>query len=96
MWEPMIGSVGTLIGVLVTYLTFVKGRDREIQKEATEKANMSTQLQSIGKGVNEIKEKVNVNEDKMDRMNEKLIRIDESTKSAHKRIDNIVKQGRHD
>lgn len=91
MWETLIGSLGTLFGVVITYLTFVKGRDKEIRSEAAKDATLETQLTHIIGGVDEIKVKMSIDDDKVNRMSNDIIRIDESAKSAHKRIDNIVK-----
>lgn len=92
MWETLIGSLGTLFGVVITYLTFVKGRDKEIEAKASEQTTVTMQLQHIGTGVDEIKKNMNDNEQKVNEMHNHLIRVDESAKSAHKRIDNIVRE----
>lgn len=94
VWETLIGSIGTLFGVVITYLTFVKGRDKEIKEKASEQTTMTVQLQHIGTGVDEIKKNMNDNEEKVNKMHNDLIRVDESAKSAHKRIDNLVEKER--
>ncbi len=96
MWEPLIGSVGTIFGVIITYFTFVKGRDKEIRQEATRDATIEAQLKNIDTGVHDIRRSIQSTDEKVNRMHTDLIRIDESTKSAHKRIDNLVKQGKDD
>lgn len=96
MWEPLIGSVGTLFGVIITYLTFVKGRDKEIRTEAMRDATIETQLKNISGGVKEISDSVKSTDEKVNRMHNDIVRLEESAKSAHKRIDNLVKQGKDD
>jgi len=92
MWETLIGSLGTLFGVVITYLTFVKGRDKEIRTEAMRDATIETQLRNIDTGVIEIRSSIQMTDEKVNKMHNDLIRIDENAKSAHKRIDNIVRK----
>lgn len=84
-----IGVIGTLIGFVFSYVTFQRFRDKDIKAEAKEDGSIRTKLDAIGKGVDEIRIDLKANEKQMTRMNEHLIRVDESTKSAHKRIDKL-------
>jgi len=92
MWEPLIGSIGTIFGVIITYYTFVRGRDKEIRSEATRDATIEAQLKNIDSGVSEIKSSIQSTDEKVNQMHNDLVRLEESTKSAHKRIDNIVRK----
>lgn len=85
----LIGAIGTVIGIVITYLTFVRSRDKTIRKEAEQHGVISTQLNSISKGIDDILVDMKVHEKQMNRMNEQLIRVDEGMKSAHKRIDKL-------
>lgn len=87
--EIAIGAVCTLLGTLIAYLTFTRNRDKDTVAKAKEEAIISTQLGSISTGIEEIRVDMKANEKQMDRMQEQIIRIDESTKSAHKRLDKI-------
>ena len=87
--EWLIGAFGTLSGFVLSYLAFQRNRDKEIKNEAEDGAVIKTKLDSIGKGVDDIRIDLKANEKQMSRMNEQLIRVDESTKSAHKRIDKL-------
>ena len=57
--------------------------------------SIPTKPDSIGKGVDDIRIDLKANEKQMSRMNEQLIRVDESTKSAHKRIDKLEGVRKH-
>lgn len=57
--------------------------------------SIPTKLDSIGKGVDDIRIDLKANEKQMSRMNEQLIRVDESTKSADKRIDKLEGVRKH-
>ncbi len=50
---------------------------------------MATKLDFISQGVNNIQVKIEAQENKFIAMNERITRVEESTKSAHHRIDTI-------
>lgn len=91
----LLGAVSTVFGMVITYFTFMRGRDKSIKNEAEDGAVIKTKLDSIGKGVDDIRIDLKANEKQMSRMNEQLIRVDESTKSAHKRIDKLEGVRKH-
>lgn len=87
--EWILGAFGTLSGFVISYLAFQRNRDKEMKKDAEDGAVIRTKLDSIGKGVDDIRIDLKANEKQMNRMNEQIIRVDESTKSAHKRLDKL-------
>ena len=87
--EWLIGVIGTLAGFLISYLAFQRTRDNDLKSDAQEDGVIKTKLDSIGKGVDDIRIDLKANEKQMFRMSEQLVRVDESTKSAHKRIDKL-------
>lgn len=87
--EWLIGVIGTLAGFLISYLSFQRTRDKDLKSDAQEDGVIKTKLDSIGKGVDDIRIDLKANEKQMFRMSEQLVRVDESTKSAHKRIDKL-------
>lgn len=87
--EWLIGVGGTLAGFVFSYLAFQRNREKDIKSDAEEDGVIKTKLDSIGKGVDDIRIDLKANEKQMSQMNEQIIRVDESTKSAHKRIDNL-------
>lgn len=89
--EIAIGAISTLLGMAVTYFTFMRGRDKEIKTDAQEQAKVSYKLDHIGSGVDDIRLDLKDSDRQIGQINESLIRVDESVKSAHKRIDKIDK-----
>ncbi len=91
--EWIIGAFGTLSGFVISYLSFQRNRDREIKSRAagsaTESAVVRTKLDAIGQGVDSIRIDLKANEKQMVHLGERVTRVEESTKQAHKRIDNI-------
>lgn len=87
--ELIIGITCTVGGFVLSYMTFQRRRDQEIASDTKEKTVVSTKLDHISEGVDNIKVEMRANEKYMSRMNEQLIRVDESAKSAHKRLDKL-------
>lgn len=87
--EWLIGVIGTLAGFLISYFSFQRTRDKDLKSDAKEDGVIKTKLDSIGKGVDDIRIDLKANEKQLIRMGEQLVRVDESTKSAHKRIDKL-------
>lgn len=87
--EITIGIICTVGGFIVAYLTFIRNRDKDTRTGATESAVVRTKLDAIGQGVDSIRIDLKANEKEMSRVSERVTRVEESTKSAHRRIDNI-------
>lgn len=87
------GVIGALFGFLITYFGFMRNRDKDVKKEATESAVMSVNLDHIKTGVDSIVVDMKVRDKQFDEMSKEVVRIDESAKSAHKRIDKLDERG---
>lgn len=94
MMESLIGPAGIVVGIIITYLTFVRGRDKELREDASEAAEVKSKLNYIGSGISDIKDVVNHNEGKLDELTIQVARVEESAASAHQRIDNLYKDKR--
>lgn len=89
-----IALVCTLVGAIIGFLTFSMHKNKEIKKEATNSAVITTKLDNIGVGVEAIRLDIRDNEHKVADLSDRLIRTEESGKQAHRRIDYIeVKRG---
>ena len=69
-----------------------RSQKKEDREEASQSATIITKLEGIEKGVDDIKEelkgvKADVKED-----HDRIIRLEESSKQAHKRIDEIIEK----
>ena len=65
----------------------------DIKKDAAETATINVKLDTINKGVEDIKlEQKSTNKDIKD-LNERIVVVEQSTKSAHNRIDELTERG---
>lgn len=83
----------TLFGAIVGYQTFLFKKNSSTKKETKVDVEESTQVKTgldyISKGVDEIRIDLRANEKHMNALSERVTRVEESTKQAHKRIDYI-------
>lgn len=64
----------------------------DIKKDAAEMATINVKLDTIGRGVDDIKlEQKTVSKDIKD-LSDRVLKVEESTKSAHHRLDEIIER----
>ena len=85
----LIGVISALFGMFITYLTFMRNRDKDVRSDTTEQTRVSVKLDHIGKGVEDIKLELKDSDRQIGKLSEKVARIDEGVKSAHKRINKL-------
>lgn len=92
----ILGAISTVFGMVITYFTFMRGRDKTIKQSAEENAKVSTKLDHISRGVDDIRIDLRSNEKQINNVSERVTRVEESARSAHKRLDKIEGVKRHD
>lgn len=87
--ETFIGFGCTVLGLLIGLLAFGRNRDKDVKADAAKTAVIETKLDTISNGVESIRIDLKANEKQMDVLAERVARVEESSKHAHKRIDNL-------
>lgn len=89
-------EIGVLIAVgsfLIGIFSFNRTRDKDVKSDASESALIKTKLDNINAGVESIRIDIKANEKRVSDLSERVIRVEESSKQAHKRIDFIESKG---
>lgn len=92
-------EIGVLIAVASFFIglfTFNRNRDKDVRNDASESAVIKTKLDTINQGVESIRIDIKANEKRVADLNERVIRVEESSKQAHKRIDSLELKGEID
>jgi hypothetical protein len=89
----IIGFISMLLGTFIGFLTFNRSRDKDVRNDASESAVIRTKLDAISQSVESIRIDLRANEQRWNMLSETVIRVDESAKSAHKRIDALMNKG---
>jgi septal ring factor EnvC (AmiA/AmiB activator) len=82
-----------ILTFLVGFLTFSRNRDKDVKSEASHSATIQTKLENIDQGVRSIQIDLKANERRVNELNERVIRVEESSKQAHKRLDKFEDKG---
>jgi septal ring factor EnvC (AmiA/AmiB activator) len=85
------GIIIAVAGLLLSYLSYQLARTKEIKSDGQESAELKAELGYIRKGVDDIRIDLKANEKQMVALGERITRVEESAKSAHRRIDAIEK-----
>lgn len=85
--------LGAILGLAISFLTFNRNRDKDLKDKATNDAVIGTKLDSIGSSVESIRVDTKVTGRRLEEMSERVIRVEESAKQAHKRLDGIQERG---
>lgn len=91
MDDISIGLACTLFGAILSFLAFQRNKGHDIRADTKEEAETKTKLDYIATAVDEIRLDNKARDREINEFNTRLIRVEESTKSAHKRIDGIEK-----
>lgn len=83
--------VGALLAVSNLYRSSRKEATMEATTDAKSTTRLETKLEYIATGVDDIKLDMRDNQRRTDALTERVTRVEESTKSAHHRIDEIEK-----
>ncbi|MBU5594926.1 hypothetical protein KQI76_07090 [Amphibacillus sp. MSJ-3] len=88
----LLSIASVVIGILGYQLNKQKQQaesHKAVKNDATREAVIETKLDNISNGVDSIRIDLRANERQIGELNGRIIRVEESTKQAHKRIDNL-------
>ncbi|MGQ8823691.1 hypothetical protein COJ93_19100 [Bacillus anthracis] len=88
-------EIGVLIAVLslaISYLAYSLNKTKTIKSDGQQSAEMKAELGYIRKGVDDIRIDLKASEKQMIALGERVTRVEESSKQAHKRLDNLEKE----
>ena len=84
-WTMIISAVAAMSGMVLGWL----GRSRANRKDAAEDGELRANVNYIRKGVEELKLEIKARGQQYDVLAERVTRVEESAKQAHKRIDKM-------
>lgn len=90
----MTVEIGILVGVLgliISFQAYQLNKTKTVKTDTKENAELKAELGYIRKGVDDIRIDLKANEKQLIALGERITRVEENTKQAHKRIDNLVK-----
>lgn len=92
----LISALSLLVAIIVAIVSIRRGNADHDKQSASQITTLIVKLENIADGVNEIKSDMrNVKNDVQD-LRDRLIIVEQSTKSAHHRIDGLTGQAKED
>ncbi|MFS0820750.1 hypothetical protein [Bacillus sp. 1P02SD] len=88
-----IGVLIAVVSVVFSILGYTLNKSKETKSESRQDAKIQAQLDYIGKGVDDIRIDLKANEKQLVHLGERVTRVEESSKQAHKRLDKIEQKG---
>jgi hypothetical protein len=87
----IIGISSAFIGILTGAIAIKRTFKNDIKEESNAQTKFEMQLNYISRGVDDIKLDMKMQDNKINGVIERVAKVEESAKSAHKRIDDLEK-----
>lgn len=87
--STIVAMIAALSGIALGWIGRTSTFKQEVAQEAGNGAVLRTDVEYIKRGVDDIRADVRVQGQRTDALAERVTRVEESTKQAHKRIDKI-------
>ncbi|EPY2307089.1 hypothetical protein ACXATD_002760 [Clostridium sporogenes] len=87
-----LGVLCTTLGATITYLNFKRIKDKDTKENGKHQGVTDLKLDYISKGVDDIRLDLKAADRKIEDINTRLIKVEESSKSAHHRIDSLLRE----
>jgi peptidoglycan hydrolase CwlO-like protein len=85
----LLGAIGTVCSVAFGYVGYQQGIKNACKDEGQESGELKADIKYIKSGIDDIKIDLKVQEKRVNELSERVTRVEESTRQAHKRIDEI-------
>lgn len=84
-----VAVICTVFGAVLAYLNFQRNKDKDTKETARENSSIVTKIDYIVKNIDEIRVDSKVQDRRIGDLESRVIRVEESSKSAHHRIDGL-------
>lgn len=85
----VISALSLIFNIYMGISSMKRGHKQEVKEDSSQIASVLVQLKNISDGIAEIKNDINSIKNDVREDHDRIIRLEESSKQAHKRIDEI-------
>jgi ribulose 1,5-bisphosphate carboxylase large subunit-like protein len=89
----VIAVVASLTSILIGWWGRGRTIKQDVTADATKDAELRTDMQYIKRGIDDVRIDQKLQGQRFDQLSERVTRIEESTKSAHRRLDRVEAKG---
>ena len=83
----ILGAVSVVASIIFGTMAYRRAHKQDIASDASVEATLKVDINYIKEGIDDIKSEQHRTADNMGRLAERVTRVEESVKSAHKRLD---------
>ena len=83
----ILGAVGIVASIIFGTIAYRRAHKQDIASDASVEAILKVDINYIKEGIDDIKSEQHRTADNMGRLAERVTRVEESVKSAHRRLD---------
>ena len=88
-WGAFISLIAAISGIILGWVARARTVKRDAINDVTGEVVMKQDIKYIKQGVDEIKKELHCQADDIGKLSERVTRVEESSKQAHKRIDKL-------
>ena len=88
-WAVIVSAAAAISGIVLGWL----GRSRTIRKDGAEDGELRASVKYIRDGVDDLRVEIRSQGQRYDMLAERVTRVEESAKQAHRRIDRLEGRG---
>lgn len=92
----LVSLVGAIVAMFFAFRNSRRSDDKETREEAGRLARIEGKLDSANRGIDDVRVEVRSHSAQLIDINTRMTRCEESTKSAHKRIDTLERGEKHE
>jgi outer membrane murein-binding lipoprotein Lpp len=86
----VISAAAAISGIVLGWL----GRSRTVRQDGAEDGELRASVEYIARGVDDLRVEIRSQGQRYDMLAERVTRVEESAKQAHRRIDRLENEGR--
>jgi hypothetical protein len=83
----LIAIGGTISGIILGWAGRTRNIKHDVAGDASKDAELRTNMEYIKRGIDDVRVEQKVQGQRFDQLSERVTRVEESTKSAHRRLD---------
>lgn len=91
--EALLSIIIAVLALVFTALSFRRTQSQDTAESAAERATMSADIRYIRSSIDDIKLDNKAVKKDVSELKTKVVELEASTKSAHKRLDDLIKGG---
>lgn len=86
----LISAISLIVSAIVGFSSIRSRNAHDTRQEASQTTTLIVKLESIAEGINEIKSDIRNMKDDVRELRDRVIKVEESTKHAHERINDYI------